>query len=141
MYYYDLYGWLTSDPWPGRTTDVEPPEETEGLRANWTGEAWVLREYVEPQLPAPASARSRRISVGAFFDRFGSLKWQILADSNPSVKAVVQDASVREYIDLDDPALPLGLAVLQSAGHDVDADAIIHDAPQDRELPRQAYRA
>lgn len=75
----------------------------------------------------PAAA-ARHISVGAFFDRFGPLKWAILADTNPQVQAVVKDASVRSYIDLDNADLPSGLALLQAAGHAIDAEAII-DAP------------
>ena len=70
----------------------------------------------------------RHISVGAFFDRFGPLKWAVLADTNPQVQAVVKDASVRSYIDLDNADLPAGLALLQAAGHAIDAAAII-DAP------------
>jgi hypothetical protein len=63
-YYYDLYGWLTPVPMPSRATDVEPPEEAEGLRANWTGEAWVLREYVEPPpLPSPAAPVPQTVTM------------------------------------------------------------------------------
>ena len=83
-----------------------------------------------PAVPAP-----RRISVGAFFDRFGPLKWAILADQTPSVKAVVQDASVRKFIDLDRPDLPAGLQVLVDAGHAIDAQAILGAEIQPQELP------
>lgn len=76
---------------------------------------------------APAS-NVRHISVGAFFDRFGAAKWAILADTSPQVRAVVQDASVRSYIDLDNADLPAGLAILQAAGHEIEAEAIV-DAP------------
>lgn len=128
MYHYDIYGWLTTEVIPDRSTDVPPPQETESLKANWTGSGWVLVEYTAPpELPAPAQA-PRHISVGAFFDRFGPLKWAILADTNPQVQAVVKDASVRRYIDLDNADLPAGLALMQAAGHAIDAEAII-DAP------------
>ncbi len=83
-----------------------------------------------PVAPAP---EVRRISVGAFFDRFGPAKWGILADATPAVAAVVKDASVRRYIDLDNPDLPAGIALLQQAGHDVDADAIIAAPVQEGE--------
>ena len=78
--------------------------------------------------PAQSVAGPRHISVGAFFDRFGSAKWAILADATPAVQAVIKDASVRSYIDLDRADLPAGLALLQAAGHAIDAEAII-DAP------------
>ena len=87
--------------------------------------AWRLAADQPEQVPAP---ELRHITVGAFFDRFGAAKWGILADTNPQVQAVVKDASVRSYIDLDNAGLPAGLALLQSAGHAIDAIAII-DAP------------
>jgi hypothetical protein len=77
----------------------------------------------------------RHISVGALFDRFGPAKWAILADTTPVVAAVVRDASVRKYIDLDNPDLPAGIALLRQAGHDVDADAIIAAPVQPGEHP------
>jgi hypothetical protein len=52
-------------------------------------------------------------------------------------EAVIQDASVRKYIDLDNPDLPTGLAILQAAGHAIDPAAIL-DAPiQPHELSCQ----
>ena len=77
----------------------------------------------------------RHITVGAFFDRFGAAKWAILADTTPTVAAVVKDASVRKYIDLDSPDLPAGIALLQQAGHDVDVQAIITAPVQEGERP------
>ena len=85
-----------------------------------------------PVAPAP---EVRRISVGAFFDRFGPAKWAILADATPVVAAVVRDASVRKYIDLDNPDLPAGIALIQQAGHDIDPAAIINAPVQDSERP------
>jgi len=134
MYYYDLYGWLTAAETPGRSTEVQPPDETQALKANWSGERWVLLEYVEPQ-PLQPAPQPRRITVGAFFDRFGPLKWAILADPAPEVQAVVKDASVRDFIDLDNPDLPAGLAILQAAGHAIDAQAVIDAPVRDGERP------
>lgn len=91
----------------------------------------IVRRWPE----ASASAGPRNISVGAFFDRFGSVKWDILADPNERVKAVREDASVRKYIDLDNPDLPAGLAILQEAGHAIDAAAILNAPIQPHELP------
>lgn len=88
-----------------------------------------------PDATATAGPQVRHISVGAFFDRFGAEKWQILADNTTQCKAVIQDASVRKYIDLDNAELPAGLAILQAAGHSIDPAAIL-DAPiQPHELP------
>ena len=85
-----------------------------------------------PAVPAPGV---RHISVGAFFDRFGAAKWGILADTTQTVAAVVKDASVRRYIDLDNPDLPAGIALIQQAGHGIDPAAIITAPVQDSERP------
>lgn len=76
----------------------------------------------------------RHVSVGSFFDRFGAAKWAILADTDPSVRAVVQDASVRKYIDLDNPQLPAGLAIV-AARHTIDTAAILSDPILESERP------
>lgn len=109
-------------------TIIATPEVAEQLHPG----AW--RVAAEQYEPAP-TAGPQHISVGAFFDRFGAEKWQILADETAQCKAVIQDASVRKYIDLDNPELPAGLAILQAAGHAIDPAAIL-DAPiQPHELP------
>lgn len=77
----------------------------------------------------------RHITRGAFYDRFGDAKWAILADSTPGVRAVVADASARTYIDLDNPQLPAGLAILTAAGHVIDEDAILNDPVLPEERP------
>lgn len=81
------------------------------------------------------TAPIRHISVGAFFDRFGPLKWAILADQSPPVQAVVRDASVRKFIDLDNPDLPAGLQIIVTAGHSIDPAAIIGAPVEGSELP------
>lgn len=88
-----------------------------------------------PEITTTSLPSLRHISVGAFFDRFGPLKWAILADTAPTVQAVVRDASVRKFIDLDDPDLPAGLQILVAAGHPIDAAAIVEAPIQPEELP------
>lgn len=89
------------------------------------------------QWPGPNTPQteSRLISVGAFFDRFGLQKWDILADQSPIVQAVVKDASVRRYIDLGNSHLPSGLQKLQQAGHQLDVTSILNSSIQAHELP------
>ncbi|MDE1997654.1 MAG: hypothetical protein KGI52_01875 [Burkholderiales bacterium] len=94
--------------------------------------AWRIAAIQPSDTPAVSL---RHVSVGAFFDRFGPLKWAILADPTASVKAVVQDASVRKYIDLDRADLPAGLQVLINAGHAIDSAAILGAEIQPKELP------
>lgn len=114
----------------GDTNTIEATEEF--AEEHYSGAWKICAEQAEP---APPPAVPQHISVGAFYDRFGPLKWAILADASDQVKAVIQDASVRKYIDLDNPDLPAGLAILQAAGHDIDPAAII-DAPiRPHEMP------
>ena len=115
--------------------------QIDGLREDLLGQRYdreasvAAGEPVFVHVPLPPLPEVRRISVGAFFDRFGPAKWAILADATPTVAAVVKDASVRKYIDLDSPDLPAGIALLQQAGHDVDVQAIITAPVQEGERP------
>lgn len=111
---------------------IELAPETVGVGWSWDGQAFAAPPVPDP---GPLPVAVRHISVGAFFDRFGAMKWAILRDPDDNCKAVVMDASVRKYIDLDNPDLPAGLAILQAAGHAIDPAAIL-DAPiQPSELP------
>ena len=60
---------------------------------------------------------------------------RILADESSQVRAVVRDASVRKFIDLDNADLPMGLAIIQAAGHQIDPEAIVDGPVQSQELP------
>lgn len=91
-------------------------------------------DFHPPELPAPAPV-PRHISVGAFYDRFGAAKWGILADTTPGVVAVIRDASVRAYIDLDNPQLPGGLQIIEAAGHTIDKSAILTAPVMESEKP------
>lgn len=82
--------------------------------------------------PAPTN---KYISVGAFFDRFGPLKWAILADTNPSVQALIKDCTVRKHIDLNREDLPLGLSILTAAGHSINPTQILESIILDSERP------
>ncbi len=98
-------------------------------------EAGGLSVWRWPEVTTASAPSQRHISVGAFFDRFGPLKWAILADQSPTVQAVVRDASVRKFIDLANPDLPAGLQILVAAGHPIDAAAIVEAPIQPEELP------
>ena len=81
-----------------------------------------------PLAPVPVSdsdTTPKHISVGAFFDRFGALKYPILASTDASVKALITDCSVRRYIDLDNVQLSYGIDMLIAAGYAVDKVAIL----------------
>lgn len=105
----------------------------EGLDSSLLGQTYdpMTYSWEAPQ----AAAGKRHISVGAFFDRFGAAKWGILSDPDPLVQAVVKDSSVRSYIDLDNPDLPAGLAIIAAAGHVIDATAILDGVILEKERP------
>jgi hypothetical protein len=90
------------------------------------------RELPEPEAP-PAPPEPRHITVGSFFDRFGTHKYPILASTNPLVQALIKDVSVRKFVNLDDPQLPQGLGMIESAGFDIDPEAIISAEIQPQE--------
>ena len=77
----------------------------------------------------------RHISVGAFYDRFGEHKMEILASTNPVAQALIKDASVRRYIDLDRPDLRIGLELLVQVGFAIDPDAVVNAPVAPHELP------
>lgn len=114
----------------GRNIPIALPDDSP-VGVGWL---WEGGEFLPPMEQAPAP-ELRHITVGAFFDRFGAAKWGIMADPAPAVQAVVRDASVRRHIDLDNPDLPAGLAIVQAAGHAIDPQAIIGAPVQPQERP------
>jgi hypothetical protein len=138
MYYYDQQGWLTSQPIEGRSTDVAPPQETETLKANWTGVEWVLVEYTAPPAPpAPAEAVwAWFIDIGPFYDRFGAAKMAVLTSADSGVKAIMSDVSIRKWIDLKRADVASSLAYIGTKVPAVDAtlqSAIINTPVADAE--------
>jgi hypothetical protein len=100
MYYFDLYGWLTPMAMPGRATDVAPPEETEGLRANWTGEEWVLREYVAPPpLPSPVAPVPQTVTMRQA--RLALLSYGALDDVEAAINAMPEPDRTPARIEWD----------------------------------------
>ena len=102
----------------------------------WHGMEFATHEHmatpdpVTPE-PAPVDPTQWRIYVGAFFDRFGAYKIPILASGDLVVQALINDASVRKYIDLygrrDELVQMIGL--LQTKGFAIDATAILDVVP------------
>jgi hypothetical protein len=40
------------------------------------------------------------IDTGPFYDRFGAVKMSVLTSQDPSIKAIIQDLSIRKWVDL-----------------------------------------
>ena len=124
-YLFDLYGWYagTSEVVVPRSTTSIPPNlsltATQGEnRANWTGHTWIDKPYVTP-VPPPAPVPQANdpewfIDIGAFYDRFGAEKMNVLTSSNVVVQAIIKDVSVRKWIDLNRVDVAMALAAIGS---------------------------
>ena len=76
--------------------------------------------------PEPIVEHPKRyISVGSFYDRFGTEKWNILSSTDLMVQAMIKDVSVRKYVDLDRADLLAGLQMIKTAGFNIDPQAIV----------------
>ena len=125
MNYFDLYGWYTSTPIAGRSTDVAPANTSETttpgeLRANFTGYVWVDLPYSAPPATVPPEPTVEPfewfIDVGPFFDRFGASKMPLLMSTNATVQALVKDLQVRKWIDLKRADVAQGIDALIALG-------------------------
>ena len=71
---------------------------------NFMLENYPLGNYREvPSVPTPepsAPVWQWYIDVGPFFDRFGSVKMQVLTSSDVGVQAILKDIQVRKWLDL-----------------------------------------
>lgn len=107
-------------------SDVDP----DGINGRWVacGDASPGWTYDGTAFHPPVVVEDPRIwwiDIGPFFDRFGTHKYAILADTSPVVQALIKDSSVRKYIDLKRVDLPAGLTMLVNAGHAIDVQAIL----------------
>lgn len=87
----------------------------------------------EPVVAEPAA--SWLISLGAFYDRMGSLAIPILADADSTTQAFVKYIAPRPYINLQRPDLADGLDLLISKGYAVDKTSILGTPCQAGEEP------
>jgi len=119
MFYYTDYGWLTSNPNPERSTSVVPPTETDTLKANWTGLAWVLVEYVAPPAPPAPVVVKPTLSPREFLKRFTPQEYATIKAAT-SANAVIdyywQQLILASFVDLDDPDTIGGVQALESTG-------------------------
>ena len=74
---------------------------------------------LQPAPPAPEVVINTNptewlLDIGAFFDRFGVVKFNILTSSDVLVKAIIQDVMVRKWVDLRRPDVAYGVSVLST---------------------------
>lgn len=122
------------DTLDGYDAIVELSNETS---SSHVGPGWKYGSTTQKfSVPDPvAETRPRHITVGAFFDRFGAKKYQLLSANDVDIQARIKDASVRKYIDLDDPRTVEGLTFLQGTKFAINPADILNPAVQDSERP------
>jgi hypothetical protein len=125
FYVYDNFGWYvgTSESEVPRSAPSAPPSltlpaEVGHPHPNWTGYSWIDRPYVTPVPPTEpvpeVDATEWLIDIGAFFDRFGTEKMNVLTSANVVVQAIIRDVSVRKWVDLKRTDVAQALAVIGS---------------------------
>ncbi len=78
-----------------------------------TGDAYDGNVFTRPEPSGPpADPCEWLIDVGPFFDRFGAAKMAVLTSTHPIAKAVVLDAQVRKWIDLEREDVAEGIDAL-----------------------------
>lgn len=103
-YQFDTYGWLATDGYPDRTTDIEPPimehEQTVGaMWPNFTGLQWVVVPYTIPV----NTARAEAITKLSFIRRFSlSERIHMTSSDDPIIQDGLLMLQVAEDIDLND---------------------------------------
>jgi hypothetical protein len=71
------------------------------------------------------------IDIGPFFDRFGAFKMAVLTSTDAGIKAILQDVSIRKWIDLKRPDVAQSLAYIGSVipAFDLTAQQAIVNTP------------
>lgn len=87
------------------------------VQANYPGN---FTEVVETP-PVVVDPCAWLIDLGPFFDRFGAAKTAVLTSADVGVKAILQDVSVRKWVDLKRPDVASSLSYIGSKVPSVDA--------------------
>lgn len=111
----------------------QAPIDGDWVEYHYNNGAIERKTYFEPVVTPVAD--TWLISVGAFFDRFGANKIPILASADAGIQAMVKDAQVRKWIDLQRPDLSGMLDYIIAAGFAVDKAAILTTPATQAELP------
>lgn len=123
MYYAELNGGIV-------TTIHDTPHEMnspnvvllESFNTSILGYSYVEGVFIPPTPPDPIPDPCEwLINVGPFFDRFGATKMAVLTSTDAGVKAILQDVSVRMWIDLQRADVASALAYIGSVVPTVDS--------------------
>lgn len=124
-YYFDIFGWLTSEVITDRQTDVVPPEHGDKvvgeLYPNFTGIEWMMMSYwiTPPVPPEPPVVYKSILTPLEFLNRFTdeeALTIISLSKTTPSVELWWIKYNKAQDIDLDDPQTIDGVTSLETVG-------------------------
>lgn len=88
---------------------------SQGSGKGWAYSGGVFTAPVQPApTPPPADPCEWFIDIGPFYDRFGAAKMQVLTSTDTGVKAIMQDTSIRKWIDLQRSDVASSLAYIGS---------------------------
>jgi len=108
---------------------IESETDPDGINGEWVacgnaGPGWTYdgTTFSEPPAPpAPVDPCEWLIDIGPFYDRFGGTKMAVLTSTDAGVKAIMQDVSIRKWIDLKRADVISALAYIGSVVPAVDA--------------------
>lgn len=100
---------------------IESETDPDGINGEWiacgnAGPGWTYNgsTFSPPVISTPVDPCEWLIDLGPYFDRFGTAKMAVLTSPDAGVKAVIQDASIRKWIDLRLPAVAQALLYIGS---------------------------
>ena len=143
---FDSHGWLTLAVDPSRQTAIAPPSHEEAPVVgqpwpNFTGNQWVMANYVEPPAYAPEPINyGTRVTRLAFRNRFtGTEKVNLYtaATSNAALRVYLDDLAAATFVDLTRADTIASVNALATAGviTGARATAILTDSVQVHEVP------
>lgn len=108
---------------------IESESDPDGINGEWVacgnaGPGWTYNgtTFAPPPPPEPkVDPCEWLIDLGPFYDRFGAAKMAVLTSTDAGVKAIMQDVSIRKWIDLQRADVISALAYIGSVIPTVDA--------------------
>lgn len=107
---------------------IESETDPDGINGEWVicgdaGPGWTYdgTTFAPPVPPTPpVDPCEWLIDLGPFYDRFGATKMAVLTSTDAGVKAIMQDVSIRKWIDLKRADVASALAYIGSIIPSVD---------------------
>jgi len=107
---------------------IESETDPDGINGEWVacgdaGPGWTYdgTTFAPPPPPEPKLDPCEwLIDLGPFYDRFGATKMAVLTSTDAGVKAIMQDVSIRKWIDLKRADVASALAYIGSIIPSVD---------------------